>query len=367
MRNIFSLQTNNGCWYKGTVSMRYNLKTVAKLVIAIIVLAVAGFALYWAGIGLWALLGWLWDAVCWLFDGIWAGICWLFGGIWAMLCWCFDKWLWFLGAAAVALIAWLLSKVNWKLPERKMSDNKERDWKWLWVALLALLLLLLGLLLFKSCGGSSNDEQSSEVSALAISSEEYNIAFDKVVTMRAYLDGVQNGETKTQRALVGFKFVNGEPVTNKTFEGKTFEEAKRIIAEDWEPVIRNNVRANLTEDQIVVVTLFAMRNGKYGFEKSDFLKCINAGDFDVNTMALHKSDGTKRELRDEAKQYLWVLKNLGTGKLSCDELLDCPSFSYKSISVSRMYDESGNLQFNDSLKNRLHRGSYQTPRKALDL
>ncbi len=347
--------------------MRYNLKTVAKLIIALIVLAVAGFALYWAGIGLWALLGWLWAGICWFFGGLWSIICWFFGGLWSVLCWLAAQWLWFLGAAAIALIAWLLSKVNWKLPEREPSENKERDWKWLWVALLALLLLLLGLLLFKSCGGSSNDEQSSEVSALTISSEAYNIAFDKVVTTRAYLDGVQNGETKTQRVLVGFKFVNGEPVTNKTFEGKTFEEAKRIIAEDWEPVIRNNVRANLTEDQIVVVTLFAMRNGKYGFEKSDFLRSVNAGMFDVNTMAIHKANGVKRELRDEAKQYLWVLKNLGNGNLSCDELLDYPSFSYKAISVSRMYGEDGALIFNDSLKARLQRGNYQTPRKALEL
>ena len=336
--------------------MRYNLKTVAKLVIALIVLAVAGFGLYWAGIGLWALLGY-----------IWASICWLFGGIWSVLCWCFDKWLWFLGAAAVALIAWLLSKVNWKMPERQPSENKERDWKWLWALLALLLLLLLGLLLFKSCGGSSNDEQSSELVAPTISSEAYNIAFDKVVTTRAYLDGVQNGETKTERALVGLKFVNGEAVTKMTFAGKTYEEAKAIIAKDWEPVIRNNVHANLTEDQLVVVTLFAMRNGKYGFEKSDFLKSVNAGEFNVNTMAIHKADGSKRELRDEAKQYLWVLKNLGQGNLSCDELLDYPSFSYKGISVSRMYDDGGNLQFNDSLKGRLQRGNYPTPRKALEL
>jgi GH24 family phage-related lysozyme (muramidase) len=336
--------------------MRYNLKTVAKLVIALIVLAVAGFGLYWAGIGLWALLGY-----------IWAGICWLFGGLWAILCWCFDKWLWFLGAAAIALIAWLLSKVNWKMPERKPSDNKERDWKWLWAIFAVLLLLLLGLLLFKACGSSSNDEQSSELVAPTISSEAYNIAFDKVVTTRAYLDGVQNGETKTERALVGLKFVNGESVTKMTFAGKTYEEAKAIIAKDWESVIRNNVHANLSEDQLVVVTLFAMRNGKYGFEKSDFLKSVNAGKFDVNTMAIHKADGSKRELRDEAKQYLWVLKNLGNGNLSCDELLDYPSFSYKAISVSRMYGEDGALIFNDSLKARLQRGNYPTPRKALEL
>ena len=347
--------------------MRYNLKTVAKCLIALIVLAVAGFGLYWAGIGLWALLGYIWAGICWFFGGLWSIICWFFGGLWSVLCWLAAQWLWFLGAALLGLIGWLLSKINWKMPERKPSDNKERDWKWLWAILAVLLLLLLGLLLFKSCSSSESNGNSSELVAPTISSEAYNIAFDKVVTTRAYLDGVQNGETKTERALVGLKFVNGESVTKMTFAGKTYEEAKAIIAKDWEPVIRNNVHANLTEDQLVVVTLFAMRNGKYGFEKSDFLKSVNAGEFNVNTMALHKANGSKRELRDEAKQYLWVLKNLGNGNLSCDELLDYPSFSYKAISVSRMYGEDGALIFNDSLKARLQRGNYPTPRKALEL
>jgi hypothetical protein len=358
MTNIFSVKTN-GSWWKGTVSMRYNLLTVAKCFLAIILLAVAGFVIYWFGVGLWALAQLLWDGVCWFFGALWSGLCWLA-----------SQWMWLLGLALLALLGWLLSKINWKkikLPERQPSD-KERSWNWLWWVLLAIILLLLALLLFKNCGGSSgNDNAQQELVTPVISETEYNIAFDKVVIARAYLDGVQSGDTKTERALVGFKFVNGEAVTKMTFVGKTYDEAKNIVAQDWAPVICNNVRAKLTEDQLVVVVLFAMRNGKYGFEKSDFLREINAGNFDVSTMALHKSDGTKRELREEATQYLWVLKNLWLGNLTTDMLLDCPMFSYKSITSTRMYDTQGNLRFDDTIKARLQRGANQTPRKALEL
>ena len=354
MRNIFSVTTDNGCWWKGTLSIRYNFLTVLKVIGLLLTLFIIGFGLYWCGIGLWALLKLLWAGLCWLGSAVWTGICWFF-----------SKWLWWLIAALVALLGWLLSKVNWKeikLPEWKKSDKKH-SWAWLWLLLL-LLLLLCGLLwLPKSCSGSEPEDNI----VATVSDTQFNDAFDWVVTTRAYLDGVQSGETKAEVALVGLKFVNGEPVTKRIFQGKTYEEAKEIIAQDWRSLVTRNVHVPLSERQLVVVTLFAMRNGKYGFEQSDLLKSINAGSFDVSTMAFHKANGEKRRLGNEGLQYLWMLKNLGVGNLSVEELLDYPMFSYKSVNLTEMYDYNREPVFNETLRTRLKSGAHKTPRQALDI
>ena len=178
---------------------------------------------------------------------------------------------------------------------------------------------------------------------------------------------MQSGETKAEVALVGLKFVNGEPVTKRIFQGKTYEEAKEIIAQDWRSLVTRNVHVPLSERQLVVVTLFAMRNGKYGFEQSDFLKSINEGKFDVSKMAFHKANGEKRHLGIEGMQYLWVLKNLGVGNLSVEELLDYPMFSYKSVNLTEMYDYNKEPVFNETLRTRLKSGAHKTPRQALDI
>ena len=352
MRNIFSV-TTNGAWWKGTISVRYNFVTVAKLSGLLLLLIGIGFGLYWLGIGVWELLKLTWSGICWLGAAIWAGICWF----------C-SKWLWWLIAMAVALLVWLLSKVNWqslKLPERKPSENKH-SWKWLWLLLL-LLLLLCNFWLAKSCSEAADkDALKSET----VTETQFRDAFDWVVTTRAYLDGVQSGQTKAEVALVGLKFVDGQPVTEMTFQGKTYEDAKEIIARDWRKLVTDNVHVPLSKKQLVIVTLFAMRNGKYGFEKSDFLKSINEGNFDVEKMALHKANGEKRELGTEGLQYLWVLKNLAVDNLTVEELLDYPMFSYKSVRLTEMYD-SRKPVFNDTLKARLKHGNFKTPRQALNI
>ena len=109
-----------------------------------------------------------------------------------------------------------------------------------------------------------------------------------------------------------------------------------------------------------------MRNGKYGFVKSDFLQAVNAGERNAK-MDLHTAKGSKRQLHDEAKQYLWVLYNIWNGHISVDDIIDLPMFSYKGIAVQQMYDADGNPIFNDKLDLRLKRGLNRTPRKALEL
>jgi len=352
MQNIFSVSTANGHWWEGTLSIRYNLLTIVKLIGALLVIAAALFGLYWLGIGLWALLGLIWDGMCWLGTAIWSGLCWLAA-----------QWMWILGVAVLALIFWLISKI--KMPEWDEEDNNgKRSWKWLWLLLLALLLGSGILWLCKSCG---DDDPESKPESEIVTPERFDEAFDLVVTTRAYLDGVQDGNTKAEVALVGLKFVNGEPVTKLSFQGKTYEEAVAIVAADWRGLVAENVHVPLNDNQLVALTLFAMRNGKYGFLQSDFLRNINNGNFSSSAMALHEADGTKRRLGTEALQYLWVLKNLWDGNITAEELLDYPMFSYKSISSVSMYDTHKQHIFNDRMRIQMQHGGFATPREALDI
>lgn len=352
MQNIFSVTSANGHWWEGTLSVRYNLLAIVKLIGGLLALAAALFGLYWLGIGLWALLGLIWDGMCWLGTAIWSGLCWLAA-----------QWLWILGAALLALVIWLFSRI--KLPEwDEKDDNDKRSWKWLRLLLLALLLGGCIFLLFKSCDGS---EPEPKPQPEVVTPERFDEAFDWVVTTRAYLDGVQNGDTKAEVALVGLKFVNGESVTKMSFQNQTYEEAVDIIAADWRGLVADNVHVQLTDNQLIALTLFAMRNGKYGFLKSDFLRNVNNGNFSAEAMALHDAKGNKRELGAEGLQYLWVLKNLWDGNISAKELLDYPMFSYKAISLKEMYSWDHHHLFSDELADKLLHGSFKTPREALDL
>ena len=84
-------------------------------------------------------------------------------------------------------------------------------------------------------------------------------------------------------------------------------------------------------------------------------------------MAIHKANGTKRQLGSEGLKYLWVLKSLGSGQITVEELLDYPMFSYKAINLTEMYDYQMKPVFNDALKYRLKKGENKTPRQALDI
>ncbi len=361
MENIFSVSTD-GKWWKGVISMRYNLLTLVKIIGALLLLAAIGFGLYWFGVAVLTILQAIWYGICWIATGIWSGLCWLASGLWSILCWIASQWMWLLGLLLAALIGWLLTKVDWKSSKAK-SDSK-RSWGWIWWLLGAILLLLLALMLVKGCNNSTDESAAEPVQLSApvmITEEDFDEAFDKVVIARAYLDGVQDGG-----ALVGFKFVDGRPVTEKTFKGRTYDEAKKVIADDWRPLIAKNVHVQLTEQELVTITLFAMRNGRYGFEKSDFLKAVNAGERNA-PMSLHFANGAKRQLLVEGRQYLWMLHNLWHNNVSIDDLIDMPMFSYKGIAVWKMYDASGNPIFNSKLNERLHKCSNSTPREALKL
>lgn len=327
------------------IIFRFNLKMIAKILIALLVLAAFAFVGYW-----------LFQGIVWVGSAMWSGLCWLA-----------SQWMWILGILLLALLVWGLSKVNWK--SVKAPKVSQKTWRTLLWLLAALLLLLLSFLAFRSCG----DDKAQPEDVVVIEDErferEFEEAFDFVVISRAYLDGVQNADDKVARALVGLKYVDGKAVSPRDFEGKTYEEAVRVIAKDWRGLVQENLNGTqLSKQQLVTLTLFAMRNGKYGFVKSDFLEAVKAGEANAeNKMALHKANSEKRALGVEAKQYLWVLKNMWKGNISVEMLLDLPSFSYKNISLKEMYNKDGEAQWNDTLLNKLRQYSGQTPREALGL
>ena len=299
----------------------------------------------------------------WLFQGV----VWVGSAMWAGLCWLASQWIWILGILLLALLIWGLSKINWRnVKAQKVSQKTGRTLLWI---LAALLLLLLCFLAFRNCG----DDKAQPEDVVIINDDEFerefNEAFDYVVTSRAYLDGVQNSNDKIARALVGLKYVDGKAVSPRDFAGKTYEEAVKVIAKDWRGLVQESLNGTqLSKQQLVTLTLFAMRNGKYGFVKSDFLEAVKAGEPNAESkMALHKANGEKRELGIEAKQYLWVLKNMWKGNISAEMLLDLPMFSYKNISLEEMYNEKGEAQWNEKLSQKLRQHSGQTPREALGL
>jgi len=330
-----------GQWWRGSLVINYNLALVAKLLVVLAVIAGILFLGYWAVV---------------------AG--------WTAICWLASQWQWLLGILGLILLMWLIASINWKkikLPKWHISANVQ---KWIWRVLAILALILLSLWGWKSCipdpvppVPSVSTEQVSTVT-----NERFDEAFDYVVTSRAYLDGVQEKGDRINRALVGLKYVNGKAVTPQDFAGQTYEEAVKVIASDWRELVVGSLNGQkLSDQQLVVITLFAMRNGKYGYLKSDFLASVQAGNWDTTKMAIHKSDGSKRTLGAEAKQYLWVLKNLADGNLTVEELLDMPMFSYKTIPVMEMYDKAGNHKCDSTLKNKLSSGEQKTPRQALEL
>lgn len=337
-RSLFEIHPVKGQWWKGSIVINYNLALVAKLLVVIAILAAILFVGYWL---------------------VMAG--------WAALCWLASQWMWIIGLLAILFILWLLSAINWKkvnMPKWHISPNIQ---KWIWRVLAAILLILFLLWGWKSCDYGNDDIVVIEQPATTVTNERFDEAFDYVVTSRAYLDGVQEKGDKINRALVGLKYVNGKSVTPQDFHGQTYEEAVKVISADWRELVVGSLNGQkLSDQQLVTITLFAMRNGKYGYQESDFLKAVQQGNWDSSKMAIHKADGTKRTLGVEARQYLWVLKNLADNNLTIKELLDFPMFSYKSIPVVEMYDKNVH-KFNNELRSKLLNGDQKTPRQALEL
>lgn len=303
--------TERGFRWLGSIRTYRNQKnSFQKLELSI------GFGFYWVG-RLWALLvtAFLMLLICliWVAERIWDGICWL--------------------AELVAkFFAWLISifkkkPQNPKEPEQPKEPRKPMNLRWLnWV--LPLIAILLLIMFFP------NPEDIKPQITPA----------NKVVQMlprqtaigRGYLDGEEN--------LLGCKFIFGEKakkfLENKANNLTTFES---VSDASWvaqvDRLLKPEIKAQLSDEQIAIITLVAMRNGEYGFPASKFLKLVNKGDFDAAADEIWVFDrsGNARNLEEEGKLYTWCLWAMWKGHLSFDELWVAKHHGYKDLNVKELY------------------------------
>ncbi|MBP5352398.1 MAG: hypothetical protein J6Y91_01360 [Alphaproteobacteria bacterium] len=360
LKSLFSkvsdFLSSDGNWgkgaIKGTYNIPYNLQWLIKVLVVLLLLVVLPFVLiFW-------LCGKLLDALIWVAPFIGKAWNWLWRKIRA-----FFKWL---GLLLLAFLLWLWSFFARKPQEKKPRENQKSSKWWLWLLLL-LLLLLLGLGLFRMCGSCSSDNGQNQ--ALSAPIALYDTSFDRVVVARAYLDGVQPAVTN-DRILVGLKYVNGEPLEplkDVNFGDQAYNQAIVQIADDWKPVVVESLKPDLQldEQQMVTITLAAMRMGPNGFPRSTFCQKVNEGKFDEATrwLCLQKADGSRRPMGYEAQRYFYVLKLLWTKQISVAEMLDLPMFSYKTLSDADLASDV----LTGEARQKLHRGNYLTPRQALGL
>lgn len=290
-------------------------------------------------------------AVLWLAPIVWHGI------ISAASFVATNIW-WFVSPIILILLVLLLIKYHEAISSFIIKNKRIL----LAIVAISMVALLAGMIV-RSCDRNVQQPQVPQTT-----SERIIENFDYVVTTRAYLDGVQ-ATPRFGRSLVGLKFVDGSPAKNHQWsEETTYEEAILVIAQDWSSLIEEMTEGlSLSDEQLVAITLFAMRNGKAGFENSKFLEelRLNGTKGASRHMSLHYKSGKERELGDEAKQYLWIIKNIWDGNISYEDLLDAPSFSYKNIPVESMYDGEGMHLFSEEMYKSLFNGDYPTPREAL--
>ena len=347
MKSIFSFRTF-GKWTKGEFAIRYNVTTLTKWAVALLLL-------YWTYL-------------------IVKGLIW--GGKKAIdgLVWCWDNWQWTLPCLLFVLLIYGIWRSGWlknlfkrrpkveEITESPMPSGNKRKWLWL------LLLIPLGLLLWLLFKPAPQPAVIEERTAKAEQEQIYDQAFDDVVIARAYLDGVQ---TSGSRVLVGLKYIQGLSVKGMNFDDKTYDEAKKIVAEEWKPLVLDNLNpeVKLTKQQMSAAVLTAMRMGPNGFPRSTFCKEVNAGNLDEATdwLLLQNSDGSIRKTGTEPRQYFYVLRLLWSGEIAISDLSDYPMFSYRDIPDRLMYDNDGRHIFNQNIANRLKRGQNQTPLQALGL
>lgn len=242
---------------------------------------------------------------------LWQGLCWL----WTLL---------------AAFVLWLVSlfKFNRKPREPKQKEpRKPLNLKWLpWVLGIAAILLII---MFWPSPKDMTPQITSVNKVVEVLPRQTAIG-------RAYLDGEKN--------LLGCKYIFGKKA-QKFLEGKennltTFES---VSDASWvaqvDELLNPEIKAHLSDEQIAVITLIAMRNGEYGFPASKFLKLVNQGDFDAaaEEIWIFDKDGKPRQLNEEGKLYTWCLWALWKEHITFDELWSAEHFGYKSLNIKELY------------------------------
>jgi hypothetical protein len=302
MKKIFTFEQGKK-WYQGSLTVNYNLKWFL-----------------WPFILLVMLIYGIWLGIAWVLEKVWNGICWLAKHVWLLI---------------LAIVPFLKKFWNWlkSLFARKprqhkpAAEKKNRNWNWILWLLAAILILLLLLLCIKNCGGK---EQEAEPETI-----EYQTAWNDALYGRVFLDGLKNDAT-----LAGYKYRDGKPAKEAEFNGDAASEAWNVMYDEWLPILQNNITVELTANQKVAAWLYALRSGKYGFAKSDFVKLVNAGDMEKAGEALmkvHKANGQVREAGEELTSYLYAIRLIWDGEISIEELKSCHCFAYKAYPVAKGY------------------------------
>lgn len=296
---------------------------------------------------LWLLMA-LAYAVCWLACKFWVCLKWLGKKAWKLLR--------LLGVFFAALLAWLVAKFRRPKTGKEETEPQERkpmNWKWLrWALPLAALFLIIWFW----------PSPKSVEPVLTSVNKVVNVMPRQTAIARGYLD--------TEDNLLGCKFIFNEKA-QKYLEGKennlsTFES---VSDASWVAQVDNllapEVKEQLSDDQIAVITLVAMRNGQYGFKNSDFLRLVNDGNFDeaADAIWLHNADGRRMKLQNEALQYTWCLWALGKGYVSFEELWNAPTRAYKNLDVNSIYADGKRVWKPEFKEIMLGKGCHNTPVK----
>ncbi|MFI3241604.1 MAG: hypothetical protein R3Y43_03460 [Alphaproteobacteria bacterium] len=319
-------------------SIPYNWRKIMLALAGLSALAIVGGVIWLLGLG----VCWLWTD-CLVPVACWIGNCAI--AFWDWLCCCWD---WILVALAI-----LLSGLAFTKAYASKVNGDEKDIKWT-INAVALAIIALLLLLFSIFNNRADKSDTVEVTT-----EVVKDIFVDVASARTYLDySSSQGQW--------FKHIAGQ----RAKEPKSYEEAVEIIAQEWAPIVSQNINVKLTQEKLLITTLVAMRMGPNGFPKSEFLKAVNAGKSDKEIVdAIYFIDGrARRATGEEATQYCYILKLLWSGKISTSQLLGFETMSYRNLKVSSLYDANGDVVFTKEMLQTISKGSNNpTTKELLDL
>lgn len=310
-----------------------NFKLLGLILALLLGLSLVGFILYWLGVGIVALVKFIWSI----------------------------KW-WGLGAIILGLLIWLLTKVNWKalhLPEGKPREAKERNLKWIW-AVLGVLAILLGVLLFKGC-------DKEEPIAPVVTPERFKEPGDWVM-LDAYLSEAFNVKYVDFKKFASYGKVLSYDERLQAFDTEAYYE-------DWGRLFPYFEGKTFNDNQLAALKRYGLWCGLAGFEKSPVcMKLQNGEEVLASDLAVvYTAEGEERQYsrtssKEHALKYAWVLMSVFDGNITIEELLDYPVKSFEKISVEDMYDAEGNYVFEPEFKARLKtENGNRTTREVLGL
>ncbi|MBE6452479.1 MAG: hypothetical protein E7012_03200 [Alphaproteobacteria bacterium] len=298
-------------------------------------LSLLGFSLYWLGVGIIALVKFIWSM----------------------------KW-WVLGAILLGLLIWLLSK---KIRTINLSrESKEQNIMAALALLLIFAIILLGTLLFKGC-----DREQKPVDTVTVTEEVTEERFKEPsdwVMLDAYLSESFN-----------VKYVNFKKFASY---GKVLSYNERLQAfdteayyADWGRLFPYFEGKTFNDNQLAALKRYGLWCGLAGFERSPICQKLQNGEevLASDLAVVYTAEGKEREYsqksnKKHARKYAWVIMNIFDGNITIEEVLDYPVKSFEKLAVEDMYDAEGNYIFNQELKAKLREeNGNRTTREVLGL